>query len=353
MGCREKTTLYEQANNLKKIYSFGIIFLFAAFTLGAVAALEIRQFARNPIGAGNVEMKIVISPGQSFKTVINDFKKAGLLKNPIKFKLLARITGADKQIRTGEYLFSTCLTPARILQKMVSGEVVLYRLTIPEGYTLAEVAGAVELSGLGSQAGFLAVAGDKTFVENLGIGTTVLEGYLFPDTYFFPKNVSAKQTIAAMITRFKAVFTPQWEKRAADLGFTVHQIVTLASIIEKETGDPDERPLIASVFHNRMNRGMRLETDPAVIYGIKNFNGNITRQDLKTPTPYNTYVIFGLPPGPIANPGVKSLEAALYPAASDFLYFVSKKNGTHQFSTNLNDHTLAVRKYQLSGKNSE
>jgi UPF0755 protein len=330
-----------------------MVFVFAACMIGAVAVLDIREYARNPIGFGDAEKKVDIAPGKSFKTVIHDLKNAGLIKNPIKFRLLARATGADKKIMAGEYLFSLRLTPAEILKKLVSGEVILYRLTIPEGYTLAQIAGAVELSGLGSQSGFVSLAKDPAFVENLGIGTEFLEGYLFPDTYLFPKNASVKTIISAMTSRFKSVFTGQWEKRAQDMGFTVHQIVTLASIIEKETGNSEERPLIASVFHNRLRRGMRLETDPAVIYGIKNFNGNITRQDLKTPGPYNTYVIFGLPPGPIANPGFKSLEAALYPATSNFLYFVSKKDGTHQFSTNFDDHTRAVRKYQLSGKNSE
>jgi UPF0755 protein len=150
-----------------------------------------------------------------------------------------------------------------------------------------------------------------------------------------------------MVNRFHSVFSEEWKKRAAELGFTVHKIVTLASIIEKETGSPKERPLIASVFHNRLKKRMRLESDPTVIYGIKNFNGNLTRKDLKTATPYNTYKISGLPPGPIANPGKASLEAALYPANTNFLYFVSKNDTTHKFSTNLRDHNRAVRKFQL------
>ena len=150
-----------------------------------------------------------------------------------------------------------------------------------------------------------------------------------------------------MTDRFNTVFTPEWKKRAADLKMSVHEIVTLASIIEKETGAESERPLIASVFHNRLKRKMRLETDPTVIYGISHFNGNLTRKDLATPTPYNTYTIRGLPPGPIANPGAKALEAALYPADTQYLFFVSKKDTTHQFSTNIKDHNRAVRKYQL------
>lgn len=150
-----------------------------------------------------------------------------------------------------------------------------------------------------------------------------------------------------MVKRFWSVFKPEWKNRAKTLGFTIHQVVTLSSIIEKETGAPVERPIISSVFHNRLKRGIRLESDPTVIYGIEDFNGNITRRDLAEDTLYNTYRIKGLPPGPIANAGIESIEAALYPADTRFLYFVSKKDNTHQFSTNLKDHNMAVQKYQL------
>ena len=150
-----------------------------------------------------------------------------------------------------------------------------------------------------------------------------------------------------MVKRFWSVFKPEWKNRAKTLGFTIHQVVTLSSIIEKETGAAVERPIISSVFHNRLKRGIRLESDPTVIYGIKDFNGNITRRDLAEKTPYNTYKIKGLPPGPIANAGTKAIEAALYPAETRLLYFVSKKDNTHQFSTNIKDHNRAVRKYQL------
>jgi UPF0755 protein len=150
-----------------------------------------------------------------------------------------------------------------------------------------------------------------------------------------------------MLQRFRSTFSPDWERRAMELGLTPHQVVTLASIIEKETGEPSERPLIASVFYNRLKLGMRLETDPAVIYGIKDFDGNLTRKHLEAPGPYNTYLIKGLPPGPIANPGKKAIEAALFPARTDYLFFVSKNNGSHQFSSNLADHNRAVQHYQL------
>ena len=159
-----------------------------------------------------------------------------------------------------------------------------------------------------------------------------------------------EKIISTMVQRFRSIFTPAWEDRAGHYGFTVHQVVTLASIIEKETGASFERPLISSVFHNRLKKKMRLESDPTVIYGIKNFDGNLTRKHLKTHTPYNTYKIRGLPAGPIANPGRASLEAALFPDDTAYLYFVSKKDSTHHFSNNLKEHNRAVRKYQLSRK---
>jgi UPF0755 protein len=184
----------------------------------------------------------------------------------------------------------------------------------------------------------------------MGITADTLEGYLFPDTYYFPSGLESKSIITAMVKQFRIAFKPEWQTRAEELGMSVHEVVTLASIIEKETGAPEERPLISSVFHNRLKKGMRLETDPTVIYGIPDFDGNIKRRHLNTYTPYNTYKIKGLPPGPIASPGAAALEAALYPAQSKYLYFVSKKDGTHQFSATIKEHNAAVRKYQLRKK---
>jgi UPF0755 protein len=239
------------------------------------------------------------------------------------------------------------MPPRQIMEIMVRGEVKLYKLTVPEGYNLHQIAELVEAAGLGSKYDFSNAATDATLARKYGLEASTFEGYLFPDTYFFPKNVDVEKIISSMVGRFRSVFTPKWEARAGSLGFTVHQIVTLASIIEKETGSPFERPIISSVFHNRLKKNMRLESDPTVIYGIQNFDGNLTRKHLLTRTPYNTYTIRGLPVGPIANPGRLSLEAALYPEKTSFIYFVSKKDSTHHFSSTLKQHNLAVRKYQL------
>jgi UPF0755 protein len=291
-----------------------------------------------------------VGPGEGFSAVARNLHARGLVVKPDKFKLVARFKGADKKIRAGEYELSAALSPRQILKKLVSGKVRLYRLTIPEGHTLQQIARTAEKARLCSAAEFITAAEDPSVVAALGIPAKNLEGYLYPDTYFFPKGTPAAEIVRAMTDHFQTVFKPEWGARAAELKMSRHAIVTLASIIEKETGAAFERPLISSVFHNRLKRGMRLQTDPTVIYGIPNFNGNLTRKDLATPTPYNTYVIRGLPPGPIASPGAKALEAALYPAETRYLYFVSKKDSTHQFSTNIRDHNKAVRKYQLRRK---
>ncbi len=323
--------------------------LLAVATLAAVGWFyaDLLEYADQPTTPGAERVPFEIGSGEGFGTVTRNLYARGLFEHPDKFKLLARFKGYDKKIRAGEYELSASMSPRQILQKLVSGKVRLYRLTIPEGFTLRQIAATAARTGLCSAADFTSAAADAALMAGMDISAKNLEGYLYPDTYFFPKGVTGLAIVRAMTTRFKTVFNPEWKTRADTIKMSVHAVVTLASIIEKETGAAFERPLISSVFHNRLKRKMRLETDPTVIYGIPNFNGNLTRKDLSTPTPYNTYVIRGLPPGPIASPGAKAIEAALFPADTDYLFFVSKKDTTHQFSTNIKDHNKAVRKYQL------
>jgi len=296
------------------------------------------------------ELTFTVLPGQPFSTVADRLNQAGIIDNTRKFKLFARLKGYDKRIKAGEYQLSSVLSPKQVLEIMVSGKVALHRITIPEGYNLYQIAALVAKVGLNEAPEFIQAATEAATVNSLGVEADTLEGYLFPDTYHFPRGLPAKKIAQTMVKRFEAVFLDEWHVRASQMNWSVHQVVTLASIIEKETGAAFERPLIASVFHNRLAKNMRLSSDPTVIYGVKNFDGNLTRKHLSTPTPYNTYLHKGLPPGPIASPGAASLEAALYPAETDYLYFVSKKDGTHQFSTNLREHNRAVRKYQLRRK---
>jgi UPF0755 protein len=322
-----------------------------AFVCAALwATVDLSVYAERP-ASNSPDKKIVnVGKGQSFYRTAELLAAEGLIQSPVRFRWLARLKSADTRIQAGEYLLSADMPPNRILDIMISGKVRLYRITVPEGANLEQIADIVSGAGLVERNEFLSLCRNPDAVRAAGIDADTFEGYLFPDTYLFPRSATAKDVVATMTAHFRSVFTEAWKARAAEMGFTVHEIVTLASIIEKETGAPQERPLIASVFHNRLRRGMRLETDPTVIYGLENFDGNLTRRDLRTPTPYNTYKIKGLPPGPIASPGAAALEAALYPADTGYLFFVSKKDSTHKFSTNLSDHNRAIRRYQLNRK---
>lgn len=332
---------------MKRLQLAILIFLFVLICVAASLYIELLIYGNKPAGTESVEQVVTVKPGQRFKAFVGMLHKAGIVEHPVKFEYFARLKGYDQQIKAGEYLLSSAMSPEKILHVMVEGKVRLYRLTIPEGYNLRQVARTVAASGFGIEADFFKAATNPALVRKNDINAETFEGYLFPDTYYFPKDAAPEIIISTMTKQFRAVFRPEWEDRARELGLSIHQIVTLASIIEKETGTPSERPIISSVFHNRLKRNMRLESDPTVIYGIKDFDGNITRKHLKTPSPYNTYTIRGLPPGPIANTGEAALKAALYPAETRFLYFVSKKDRTHQFSTNIRDHNRAVQKYQL------
>ncbi len=313
----------------------------------ALAVYDIHRYAHKPDAASAERQTVSIRSGEGFGAITARLQEKGLIRTPFKFRLYARFSGYHTQLKAGEYELSGQMSPRQILATLKGGKVRLYRVTIPEGYQLRQIAKTVETAGFGNDGEFLRLATDAEVARSAGIEAQTLEGYLFPDTYYFPRGHQPRAVIEAMLKRFQATITDQWRARADEIGLSLHEVVTLASIIEKETGDPAERPLISSVFHNRMRKGMRLETDPTVIYGIKDFDGNLTRKDLRTPTPYNTYVIKGLPPGPIASPGAAALEAALYPAETDYLFFVSRRDRTHQFSTNLKDHNRAVQEFQL------
>ncbi len=335
---------------MKKKWS--VLILVSGLVIAAAAWLaydDLLRYAATPAGAGGqTDSKIVtIEKGQNFRQATQVLLAQKLIEHPLKFRILGRLQGRDKQVQAGEYRLSADMSPGDILEVLVSGKVRLYRFTVPEGSNLKQIAAIVETAGLVTRAEFLSAASDADFLRKNGIDAASFEGYLFPDTYLFPKNTAAREIIGVMLELLHAAFTETWKNRATEIGLSVHQVLTLASIIEKETGAPAERPIISAVFHNRLRRGMRLETDPTVIYGIDDFDGNLTRKHLTTPTPYNTYQISGLPPGPIASPGRAAIEAALYPADTPFLYFVSKKDGTHQFSKNLADHNRAVLTYQL------
>lgn len=334
--------------NFKKIVRFaGIVFL-CLLIASFVFLKKVSKFSSTPFDATGKEIKFNINSGQNLSTISDNLQNNGIIKNSFFFKILASYKESSRKLKAGEYILSASKTPLEILSIITKGSVKLYKLTLPEGLNIKEVAQRVEQAGFGASENFLLLAENQEFARKLGIDQVSLEGYLYPETYFFPKNTPQQKIIAAMVQAFNKAYNKEFRKQTIDMGFSIHEVVTLASIIEKETGAAKERPVISSVFHNRLKKGMRLESDPTVIYGIKDFNGNITRKDLRTWTPYNTYKIKALPPGPIANPGGLSIKAALYPDKTDYIFFVSKKDTTHKFSRTIQGHNKAVRKYQLN-----
>lgn len=293
---------------------------------------------------------IEIPRGASFSTTADMLEQSGFIKNRLMFYALAFVKGAPNHIRWGEYEFTGSMSPRDILNKILKGEVKGYRIPIPEGFTVQQIASRLSAWNFVDEDLFLKLSSDEEFLKTISVSGTSVEGYLFPDTYLLTKLMDEKEIIKFMVRRFRTAVTTDMVDRAHQLGLSFEEIVTLASIIEKEGGLAEEKPFVSAVFHNRLKKGMRLQSDPTVIYGLKNFDGNLTKKDLRKRTPYNTYRIKGLPPGPICNPGLDSIQAALNPAPVDCLYFVSKNNGSHHFSSELADHTKAVIKYQIKRK---
>jgi UPF0755 protein len=326
-----------------------LIVLVLAVALAGVAGYQMMKWAEAPVvtEAEHYSLKVVvIAEGSTFQHVAGLLERERLIKSRSAFVLLGKALEADRKIRPGEYELNPAMPPADIHSKLLAGRVVLHAVTIPEGYTMAQIADVLAQHQVTDRAEFLRLVKDKSLIKTLGISAETLEGYLYPDTYRFPKPVSAREVIRTMVEQLNQVVTPEWQARAKDIHLTLHQVLTLASVIEKETGSGEERPQISSVFHNRLQKKIPLQSDPTVIYGLPDFDGNLHKKDLSHPSPYNTYRWAGLPPGPIANPGAQAIRATLFPAVSPYLYFVSKNDGTHQFSATLVEHNKAVEKYQ-------
>lgn len=301
-------------------------------------------------GSGQEGAVVTIPKGSSVKTIAGILGEENIIVNDVRFLILAKLSGYSTRLQAGEFLLPYGKKPQVILELLSTAKPVSYSITIPEGLTAVQIAALFAKDGWCDEEQFLTLVKDPGIIKDFGMtkGLT-LEGFLYPDTYHFTKDVSgAEQVIGILLSRFKKV----WAKEVAGLTPVpeVDKTVILASIVEKETGAAFERPLIAGVFHNRLKKGMRLQSDPTVVYGAADYNGVITKKHLRTPTPYNTYTIPGLPIGPICNPGRDAIAAVLHPELSSFLYFVSKNDGTHQFSANLTDHNRAVRKYQRKKK---
>lgn len=319
------------------------LIFFCLLLLACSGTLGYYYLPRNGPGIRETEL---VREGENLRQVTERLAARGILRFPRLFLLLARIRGGDHAMQAGEYTLDASMTPSQILRALLEGRVNLYRVTVPEGTSVKQIAMLLEAQGLAEASEVLRLSWDAEFAKEAGIEAPSLEGYLFPDTYIFPRGLSVRSLLKTMVRRFWATYDADLRARQDASGWNLNDVVTLASIIEAETARPEERPLVASVLINRLRRGIPLQSDPTVIYGLEKFDGNLRREDLGADHPYNTYVHKGLPPGPICNPGLESLKAALYPAETDYLYFVSKNDGTHLFSTSLGEHNRAVRRYQ-------
>jgi UPF0755 protein len=315
----------------------------------AAGAAAFVATALAPAGS-DAEAIFVVEPGASLGSVARSLEAEGLVRNALVTEWLGRARGVAGELRAGEYELSANLSSRQILDHLVQGRVRTLEVVIPEGLAAREIAQRLEAAGLAEVESFLAAVHDPEFVASLGVEGSSLEGYLFPETYQLARGLAAREVARALVEQFQAVWI-EIEPRANERDLDMADVVTLASIVEKETGAPEERPLIASVFLNRLARGMRLESDPTTIYGISDFDGNLTRAHLEDASNvYNTYQIEALPPGPIASPGAESLRAVVDPAESEYLFFVSRNDGTHVFSRSYREHTNAVNRYQRRGR---
>ncbi|MEB2284413.1 MAG: endolytic transglycosylase MltG [Myxococcales bacterium] len=292
---------------------------------------------------------VVIRDGDGVGEIARRLAAAGVVRNALLFRAWARWSGRDRTLQPGTYRFTAAAGIPEVLARLAAG-ITPVELTVPEGLTVREVADLVAERGLARRDDVTCLAADPEFLLAAGVPGPQLEGYLFPDTYRFAPTAAAGEILETMVRRFHERFDAAHHRRAAEQGWTVNQVITLASIVEKETGKRDERPLVAAVFANRLRLGMPLQSDPTVIYGIPEFGGTLTRADLNRATPYNTYVVRGLPPGPIANPGLAAIDAVLEPARSPALYFVARNDGSHEFSDTLADHNRAVERFQRRGR---
>ncbi|MGI6655856.1 MAG: endolytic transglycosylase MltG [Desulfobulbus sp.] len=315
------------------------------FSVGCGLGLWYGAYLVLPAPAGE-DVVVVVPKGTGVRGIGTLLAEQGLLKNDLRYLVYVALSGTGGRLQAGEYRLPRGKTPPEILELLVSGRTLRHRVTIPEGLTVAQIARLFAQGDWVSEDQFRALASDRDFVRRHGVDAASLEGYLFPETYTLSRGeTSTEGILTAMVRRYREVWQDLGNADEAH-GLGRHQLLILASVVEKETGVAEERPLIARVFLNRLALGMRLQSDPTVIYGIADFDGNLRTADLRRKTPYNTYAISGLPAGPICNPGRAALEAVLHPVDSPALYFVSKNDGTHEFSTNLKDHNSAVHRYQ-------
>ncbi len=324
--------------------------LVVAVVVAAVAAVGVRSLNQPYQGYTEPEIFVDIPHGLGVSAIGHRLVESGVIKNDWAFRLAVWRRGAARTLKAGEYRFTGEVRATEVVDQLVAGSVFLRPVTFPEGLTIAEMAAVFESAGLGTKAMFTAAAQRGSLVHAADASADDLEGYLFPETYNLPRDAGAEMLVEQMAARFLAVYDARLREAARARGLTTRQVVTIASLIEKETSRADERPLVSAVYQNRMRIGMGMQCDPTVIYALQRagrWNGNLTRENLQFDSPYNTYRYSGLPPGPIAAPGRASLEAAVAPADVPYLYFVSRNDGSHVFASTLDEHNRNVHQHQV------
>jgi UPF0755 protein len=296
------------------------------------------------------EVFVDLAPGAGVSAIARSLSDAGVVSDTVTFRLAVRIAHLDRRLQAGEYRFAAAATPADVAWRLARGDIFTRSVTFPEGLAIPEMAAIFAKSGIGTAAEFEAAASNPAAASEIDPEAGTLEGLLFPSTYALPRRAGAEGTVAAMVAQFGRAFDADLRAQAAARHMRLHDVITLASIIEKESGRSGERLLVSAVYHNRLKEGIPLQCDPTVIYALMlegRWTGNLHRQDLQIDSPYNTYRVRGLPPGPIASPGRDALEAAVHPADVNYLYFVSRNDGTHAFASSLAEHNRNVAKWQI------
>ncbi len=322
-----------------------ISFLFATAILILTIHLYLAFFV--PPSKERIWKEIEVTEGMSFKTIAATLQNEGIIRYRSYFEILGRLEGISRKVRFGYYGLNTNMSMWDVLDALRNGKIIEYQVVVPEGYNLYQIGWTLSNTPLISDPNkFINLVKNKEYVRSLGIDADTLEGYLFPDTYYLPKGIKLEDIPKRMVQRYKAVFVDSYRNRAKEMGFTEHQIVTLASIVEKEAKISAERKLVAAVYLNRLKKKMKLQADPTAVYGTKAWITKVTKEDLKRQSPYNTYLHKGLPPGPIANPGQGAILAALYPEKVDYLFFVAQGDGSHYFSKDFGEHEKAIGRYK-------
>ena len=340
---------------VKKPVLSALVVMAVIVVTGAVTAWVtwwdmLNQISSPYSGMNSGPVLLRIQPGTSTSEIAARLVEADIVTSDWVFRFAVWRSGRDRELQAGEYLFEAPLSPLDVVAKIADGRVHLRRITFPEGLTLSEMSTIFESEGFGVSGSFINASQQVDLVSDLDSAATNLEGYLFPETYALPSDATANDLVRVMVEQFRAVFGERLRGRARDRNLSIRQVVTLASIIEKETGEGGERSLVSAVFNNRLRIGMPLQSDPTVIYALEVaglYDGNLTRENLQYDSPYNTYRYREIPPGPIASPGAAALRASLEPADASYLYFVSRNDGTHAFADTLREHNRNVREFQI------